>query len=125
MCKFIGIEDLAANALIELIKSCEKNPPEVSFKQLIKYGNAIITDYRVKNNEDAVLVLSREGIKVIRDYSSFFTINHKEDGDYFTLVDGVSADDLRKEFRSKLPIELLYSFISEEALLELGIIRAA
>lgn len=39
MCIYIGIEDLVANALIELVEKSEKR--EVLFKQLDEYGAII------------------------------------------------------------------------------------
>ena len=40
MCIYIGIEDLVANALIELVEKSEKR--EVLFKQLDEYGAKVI-----------------------------------------------------------------------------------
>jgi len=40
MCYFIGIEDLVANALIELVEKTGNRT--VSFSQLNKYGKAVI-----------------------------------------------------------------------------------
>ena len=41
MCVYIGIEDLAANALIELLEKDNSNT-KVSFKALEDYGNAVV-----------------------------------------------------------------------------------
>ena len=40
MCIYIGIEDLVANALIELVENTEKR--EVMFKELDEYGALVV-----------------------------------------------------------------------------------
>ena len=62
MCYYIGVEDLAANALIELI---QKYPGtrSVSFKQLDQYGIAVskvIVDYA--SGEEGILLIDRSRI---------------------------------------------------------------
>lgn len=58
MCYYVRVEDLAANALIELL---EKNPNtrEVSIKALEKYGIEVIKLLEANDGEKGVLLLSR------------------------------------------------------------------
>lgn len=48
MCIYIGIEDLVANALIELVEKSEKR--EVLFKQLDEYGAQVIKYLMINKN---------------------------------------------------------------------------
>ena len=119
MCKFIGIEDLAANALIELIegKDCNK----VSFEQLINYGNVIVK-LLDKLNEEVVLLISNDYTnEVIRNYSDFFRIEKENNEEYFALKNEKSVDDLRLYFRACLTLDLLTAFTDQESLNEIGV----
>ncbi len=55
--QIIGIEDLAANALIELLEKsgCRR----VDFETFVKYGNAVTNVLR-ENGEEATLLFSKE-----------------------------------------------------------------
>lgn len=53
----IGIEDLVANALIELVDNNENNR-EVTYEQLNEYGAIVIETLNTKH-EEAVLIISR------------------------------------------------------------------
>lgn len=66
----IGIADLVANALIELVDNDENNR-EVTYEQLNDYGAIVIETLNAKN-EDAVLIISKERTKAfLHDYSDF------------------------------------------------------
>ena len=54
---FISVEDLVANALIELVEKTGNRT--VSFSQLNKYGDAIIAKLRARNI-DATLIYTRD-----------------------------------------------------------------
>lgn len=75
MCFYIGIEDLAANALIEILKTKEDAQMErcrVTLAELEAYGNQVI-QYLNERGEKAVLILSRENTSLMfRNYSVFF-----------------------------------------------------
>ncbi len=72
MCIYIGIEDLVANALIELAGKSEKR--EVLFKQLDEYGSKVIKCLNDKQ-EQAVLSLSKERTnEFLYDYSEYFEL---------------------------------------------------
>lgn len=57
MCIYIGIEDLVANALIELAE--HKNQRQVLFKDLDRYGTKVIKVLN-QEGEQAVLILSKK-----------------------------------------------------------------
>ena len=120
MCKFIGIEDLAANALIELI---EKHDCKfVGFNQILRYGTVIIRILREKNLE-AVLLVSRDyTTDMMHNYSDFFEVIVDKSGeDGIALKDGKSIDDLRDNFRALLNLDMLRAFTDNTSLKELGV----
>ena len=75
MCFYIGIEDLAANALIEILtKNSEKR--FVSYEELENYG-AEVVKFLCEKGEKAILILSRDCTEAMfRNYSDFFEEQH-------------------------------------------------
>lgn len=120
---FIGIESLAANALIELM---EKNHTrEVTFDTLVSYGMEIVR-VLMKSGEDAVLLLSRQDqLDMIENYSEYFEVDFSDTyTGTFRLKDTVSAQDLenlKKHFRWTMTVRLFEAFLSPEALQKLGV----
>lgn len=117
----IGIADLVANALIELVDNDENNR-EVTYKQLNEYGALVIETLNAQN-EEAVLIISKERTKAfLHDYSDFFEvrINAKKEK-CIALREGKKTDELRELFRGYLSLDMLLAFISEHSLQALGI----
>jgi len=121
LCIYIGIEDLAANALIEIIRRDESRR-QVSFDILAKYGMQVIRFLQEKN-KSAVLILSRERqLSFVRDYSDFFSADFSEgDGGVIRLREGVCKKDLLVYFRAAMPLDCIDAFVNDEALKELGV----
>ena len=120
MYKFIKIEDLAANAIIDIFE--RKYEDRVSFEQIIQYGNTIKKVYEEKYDDYTVLIMSGVAVSsFIRDYSEYFFIEQKGGQEFIVLRNGIKTEVLREEFRSRLTVELLYSFTCEESLKALGI----
>ena len=121
MCKFIGMEDLVANALIELIEKNDCN--KVKFDQIIRYGNIVIRFLREENDEEAVLLISKYYTnQMIRNYSDFFEIEKDSSGEESIVLKlDKNVDDLRNHFRAYLSFELLFALTNENSLRELGI----
>lgn len=122
MCYYVGIEDLAANALIELIKRKEKS--FVSFKEIEAYGAKVVELINKESNEEAVLILSREDTNALfRNYSNFFERKTGkgtgEDG--IQLKEGVKIEDLIEEFRAALWMDILSACMAEYSLKALGV----
>ena len=115
---FIGMEDLVANALIELLE--KDNCRKVSFAALVKYGNVVLR-FLHENGEEAVFLLSKGYTnELIRNYSDFFEIDYSEPGkEAIALKKEKTADDLRNRFRALLTMELLFAFIDEKSVSEL------
>lgn len=121
MYTFIGIESLAANALIELLR--DKNVRKVSFDTLVQYGMEIVRVFHRNTDEEAILLLSRQyQAHLINDYADFFEVefDNYEQG-VFKLKDGVEISELEEYFRWTLSADLLKAFTSSEALQRLGV----
>lgn len=108
----IGIQDLAANALIELLDADEKRR-QVRIEELSQYGTVVLQVLKEKR-EDVVLLLLREHTDdMIRNYSDIFMIN--DDYTVISLREGVDADMLRRKFRAYLSVDTLLAFSCERA----------
>lgn len=105
MCTFIGVECLAANALIELYKNDIK---KISFQQLSEYGLMVVEQYEVESFDEAILIFNPEEIQgLIINYSSYFEISKYDDEKYICLKDGVDIQELKEQFRWTLSYEML------------------
>jgi len=113
MCYYIGIEDLAANALIEIVEKTGKR--SVNFAQLSDYGNVILMNLK-KNNTDAKIIFNREATnRFFHDCSDIFTIEENEDNIIISLNDNISTTYLRSQFRINIALQLIKAFVSQEA----------
>lgn len=109
---YIGIEDLAANAFIELLQKDEKCN-FVTYNELERYG------------EQAVKVLAEKGEKatllfadaMFRDCSDFF----KEEKQGIKLKANRDKKALIDHFRGCLPIDVLLALMDKRSVKELGI----
>lgn len=111
MCFYIGVEDLAANALIELLKKYNRN--YISYSELEEYGAKVVQILSQKG-EKAVLVLSRDDTSVMfRDYSEFFEEAKLDDGLGIILKEGKTINDLIVQFRGYLALDVLLAFVDK------------
>ena len=117
MCYYIGIEDLAANALIEIPKTKENEQTEqycVTLAELEVYGSQVI-QYLNERGEQAVLILSRENTSLMfRNYSDFFEEVETDKGIAIALKEGKTVSDLVKKFRTYLALDLMMAFMNTE-----------
>lgn len=111
---YIGIEDLAANAFIELLQKDEKCN-FITYNELERYGERAVKVLAEKG-EKATLLLSRNHTDAMfRDCSDFFEekkrgIKLKANSDRKTLID---------HFRGYLPIDVLLALMDEQSVKEL------
>ena len=121
MCTFIGIECLAANALIEILDKTKKR--EVTFDALVRYGMEVVRVLQRETGEEAVLLLSKKyQINMIENYSEFFDVDFSDSNHgIFKLRDTVELEDLKNYFRWTMSVRLVEAFISPEAIKELGV----
>ena len=114
MCMYIGIEELAANALIELLRQ-EPSVKFVRFSTLLDYGVEVVRLLRAEN-EEAVLMYSRERNDMLfTDYSYYFKSDMEDGWAGVRLKDGITIDDLWIHFRTSLTLRLLEAFMNDVA----------
>jgi len=119
MYMYIGIEDLVANAIIELVEKSQRR--EVLFSEVNRYGATVI-QILSENDKKAVLILSKERTNAfLHDYSHFFELfsNGIEEG--IRLKEGISVDDLWAKFRGYLSIDVMMAFMNARTVAELGV----
>lgn len=110
MCKFIGIEVLAANALIETIE--EKKNRSITLSKLKEYGLKV-AQYLEKNYEEQTVVLytadSHNDSRILA-YPDFFELRDTE----VYVKNEITPEQLRKKFRTPLPYDLWKAVLSDE-----------
>ena len=109
MCFHLSLEDLAANAFIEL------DAQFVPYTQLENYGKAVVQHLKDKGKK-AILMLSRDKTnEFLANYSDFFEECINEEGlTGIKLKDGKNAVDLIQQFRGYLDLEVLLAFIDKD-----------
>ena len=121
MCMYIGIEDLVANAIIELVEKSQRN--EVLFSEINRYG-ATVVQILSENDNKAILILSKERTSAfLNDYSDFFELytNGTEEG--IRLKENISVGQLWEKFRRYLSIDVMMAFTDVRSIAELGVKR--
>lgn len=115
MYRYIGIEDLVASALIELMKREEKNR-RVSLQSLSNYG-AVIVRLLSRSGQEAILFLTKESTyEFVHDYADYFSIVEEESAEYIELNKDRTIDDLRRQFRMSLTVDLAKALSESESL---------
>ena len=118
MCFYIGIEDLAANALIESMR-IEKR--FLTYREIEDYGSKVVEILNEKG-EKAVLILSRENTNALfRNYSDFFEEKTENDMKGIALKEGIELEDLIMQFRGYLALDVLMAFVNERSVQALGV----
>lgn len=113
MCMYIGIEDLAASALIELLQA--KQERFVRFSDLIDYGTEVVEILRGKKLEAVLLYSKERTFHILEDCSRYFRIETKDGWDGIALKEGVSTEDLASRFLSLLASQILDAMRSDRA----------
>ena len=109
---FIEIDDLAANALIEVFDDGRRF---LTYQELEEYGNAVVHILNA-NRADAVLLLSRNRTNdMYRDYSEFFEEIDDKGKRGVRLKKGKSRGDLIDTFRGYLPLSVLLAFVDQRS----------
>lgn len=115
MYRYIGIEDLVASALIELLRQAETNR-KVSLQMLADYGTVIVK-ILANSGQDAILFLTKESTyEFVHDYADFFSIQEYDGIEYIELRDGIAIPELRRQFRRNLTVDLAKAFTEKESL---------
>ena len=108
MCEFIGIEILAANALIEVLE--HKKESSIAFSKIEEYGKKVIEILEtVYKKQYIILYNENPSGNRISNYKEYFELI----GDYVVVKDGITAACLRKKFRAPLKYVILKAFLCE------------
>lgn len=109
MSKFIGIELLAANALIDIIE--ETGCRTISLFTLDDYAVKLSDVYKKNNKDRLVVYYNADGVdNRFLYYPEFFELDYGS----VSIKQGVSTDELRKVFRTPLPSKLIKAILNEE-----------
>ena len=112
----IGIEDLAANAFIELLQENEKCD-FVTYDELERYGKQTIKVLAEKGEKAALLLSRNHTDAMFRDCSDFF----EEEKQGIRLKTNRDRKALIDHFRGYLPIDVLLALADEQSVKTLGI----
>lgn len=119
MCFYIGIEDLAANALIESMRRSKKT--FLTYKEIENYGSKVV-EFLNEKGEKAVLILSRESTNALfRNYSDFFQEKEVNGEMGIQLTKEVTLENLINQFRGYLALDVLMAFVNDNSVQALGV----
>lgn len=109
----IYIEDLAANAFIQILTK-DEHTRFLTYSEIENYGKCVVRSLSTKNTK-AILVLSRDMTnEMLRDYSEFFAEIKKDGKTGLELKENKSVTDLINQFRGYLSLDLLLAFVSKD-----------
>ena len=119
MCYYIGIEDLAANAMIEILEKKQQEQEHieginlsVSLKDLEDYGAEVVRYLNNETSEKALLILSRESTDyMFKNYSDFFEEDDNESA--IKLREGKTVEDLKNKFRTYKAADLISAYMAK------------
>lgn len=116
----IKLEDLVANAIIELNKSNGDN--FVDMDLVMSYADAI-NDYFLQKKIVPISQIDCEAYDIFKnDYESYYDMDSNANKNTrIILKDDKSIEDLVFEFRCHIKPEILEAYISPEVLVSLGI----
>lgn len=118
MCFYIGIEDLAANAMIEMLKRGEKR--FLTYSEIETYGAEVVQILK-ENGEKAVLILSRDNTDAFfRNYSEYFEEEEENGKKGILLKEDKEVRDLIHQFRGYLALDVLLAFMDQRSVRVLG-----
>lgn len=107
---YIQIEELAANALIEVLENYQRKV--ITFEALTEYGDIVVSILKEKNKDVVFQLSNSSDNNIFHDYTDYFTVTDKE----ITLKDGVTIDMLKDAYRSNISFDVFLAFIDKKAL---------
>lgn len=117
---YIEIEELVANALIELVE--KKGKREVLFKDLDEYGARVVEVLSSDGETKATLVVSRESqIAMLEDYTDMFEPFEAGGAKGIRLKDNILPFQLWVRFCTSLSMKVIAAFQSERTREALGV----
>lgn len=119
MSYYIGIEDLAANALIAVLAKSKRR--FLSYSEIEDYGSRVV-QILTEKGETATLILSRESTNALfRNYSDYFEERNQDAETGIYLKDEKTIDDLIDKFRGYLSLDVLLAFVDKRSVEALGV----
>lgn len=118
MCYYIGIEDLAANALIECLskKQGDLSQYVITYANLEKYGAQVVKGL-TERKEKAILIFGRDNTNMMfKNYSDFFVERDSTEGKGISLREGKTVEDLIVRFRMYLSANLLMTYMNPKTI---------
>lgn len=113
---YIRIEDLAANAFIELLQR-DENHRFVTYNELERYGEQVVKVLAEKGEKAALLLLRNHTDAMFCDCSDFF----EEERQGIRLKANKDRKALIDHFRGYLPIDILLALVDERSVKVLGV----
>ena len=122
MSMYIGIEDLAANALISLLLiRTDESQPFVSFRTLKEYGLKVVKKLK-EQQEDAVFIYSPQSTaRLFTDYSQYFELCVKAQEEGIRLKQGLTIDALWVKFQTVIAVKPLRVMRDQDLLRSLNL----
>lgn len=111
----IGIEYIAANALVELYENSKQN--YVKIEDLRNYGITVKEILRDNNIEAVLLMSDYYLIQFVHNYSDMFEVVDEE----IYKKDNVTCDDIRERIIAYMKMDLLMAMVDKKSLEVLGI----
>lgn len=117
---YIQIEDLIANAFIDLVEANSQR--EIFYSDLDAYGARVIEQINLNQDTKAILVVSRESqLAIVEDYSDMFEAFERNGAKGIRLLDNVDPIDLWERFCTSLSYPVLMAFQAPEVRQALGV----
>lgn len=111
----IGIEYIAANALVELYENSKQN--YVKIEDLRNYGITVKEILRDNNIEAVLLMSDYYLIQFVHNYSDMFEVVDEK----IYKKDNVTCDDIRERIIAYMKMDLLMAMVDKKSLEVLGI----
>lgn len=117
---YIQIEELVANAFIDLVEANLRR--EILYSDLDAYGAKVIEQINSNGDVNAILVVSRESQSaIIDDYSDMFEAFERDGSKGIRLLDSVDPIDLWERFCTSLSYTILMAFRAPAVKQALGV----
>lgn len=116
---FLTLEDLAPNALIELVENDISRT--ISYSTVLQYGLCVVEELK-RRNIDGSLLMYRDNIRQFEEeWKEIFDFFEMNDVGYIRLKEGINTNYLRKHFRIQQSPDVLIAMTNKNSKQVLGI----
>ena len=116
---YLTLEDLAPNALIELVENDVNR--SVSYPTILKYGDVVVKELEKRNINAILLIYRYKTLQFEDDYKEIFNFFEIDNVGYVQLKDNINTQYLRKYFRIRQSLDTLIALTSDSSKQALGI----